>query len=320
MDGSVEALQKWFSEKGCAFTTFASPEALLEGELRTRIGIVEIGRNLGYAGANNLGMRYALERCNADYVWILNNDVVVGPQALRSMLELAQSDDAIGMVGAKLLRYDAPETIQAMGGGYIIPVMCHDTQLGHGQKSASFGNDPIRLDHLIGACLLVKSNTIRSIGSIDESYFLYREETDWCIRMRRRGWKLYCCATAEVWHKQSRSSGFRSQVHDYYAVRNMLRLVRKFYPTYLPTAFAYFASRALIPKLLRLEFARIAAVLAALRDFVLGVSGRASAHTDEMLFQQYLGRGEDLVEGGRDTLGSKTSGTAAGAGGKTSPE
>lgn len=320
MDGSVQALEAWFSEKGFAYTSFPSPEALLAGEpLRTRIGIVEIGENLGYAGANNLGMRYALERCKADYVWILNNDVVVGSQALRRMLELAQSDDAIGIVGAKLLRYDAPETIQAMGGGFIIPVICHDTQLGHGRASTSFDDTPIRLDHLIGACLLVRSTAIRRVGFIDESYFLYREETDWCIRMRRHGWKLYCCATAEVWHKQSRSSGFRSQLHDYYAVRNMLRLVRKFYPTYLPTAFAYFATRALAPKLLRLEFARIEAVLQALRDFALGIGGRASAHTDEVLFDQYLGRGENLIEGGRDAGGGKAGGEPTRSGRETRP-
>ncbi len=209
IDDSTRRLHDWAALHLHDFTSFASPAAAFASETpSTQLVFVECGRNLGYAGGNNIGIRYATERAGAEFVWILNNDVVVDHRALDRALNLADHDPQIGMVGAKLLRYDEPETIQALGGGYIIPVICHDTQLGAGKHSETSGDVPIRLDHLIGASLLVRVAAILDVGPIDESYFLYREETEWCIRMVRRGWKLYCSPTSLVWHKQARSIGF----------------------------------------------------------------------------------------------------------------
>lgn len=290
IDGSLEYLHAWAREQGpCEF--FASPrDAFGSVPTTAPLVVIAVGENGGYAAGNNIGMRYAISHHEADYVWILNSDVVVERDALAKMLDVAQSDARIAIVGAKLLRFDAPDTIQALGGGHIIPVLCHDTQLGSGRKSETSGLRPIEVDHLVGASLLVRSDAVRRVGLIDETYFLYREETDWCIRMRRDGWKLYCAADAIVWHKQSLSIGFKSPLHDYYAVRNMLHLVRKFYPASLPAAFSYFACRSLAPKVLRMERERIGAVLSALRDFIGGVTGRASQHSDHVLMRNYIER------------------------------
>jgi GT2 family glycosyltransferase len=269
-DDSAERLLEWTNA-----STAAVP-----------VAFIPLPCNLGYAGGNNIGMEYAM-RDGADFVWILNNDTVVDCDALGRMMEVAEADRAIGIVGSKLLRFDAPDTIQALGGGYIVPILCHDTQLGAGEKTGFAGTAPIELDHLIGASLLVRVDAIRAVGLIDESYFLYREETDWCIRMRRAGWSLYCCPEAVVWHKQSHSIGFKSPLHDYYAVRNMLALVRKFYPASLPVALSYFAVRSILPKVFRREFSRLRAVLGAFRDFGAGVSGRHKHHTETILVHNY---------------------------------
>ena len=143
---------------------------------------------------------------------------------------------------------------------------------------------------MIGASLLVRAAAVRDVGYIDESYFLYREETDWCIRMVRHGWKLFCSPTSLVWHKQARSIGFKSPLHDYYAVRNVLHLVRKFYPASLPTAFAYFACRSIAPKLARFEMARLYAVCLALRDFAIGVKGQPEAYGESALVREYVNK------------------------------
>ncbi|HEY5426201.1 MAG TPA: glycosyltransferase family 2 protein [Candidatus Tumulicola sp.] len=289
LDDSVARLMEWGERRG-SFVAFGAPAEALDGPASDApLVLVRLPENGGYARGNNLGIRYAIERCEAEYVWILNNDTIVEREALERMIEVATADPSVGIVGSKLLRHDAPDTIQALGGGYIVPILCHDTQLGNGRKAAGVGTKPILLDHLVGASLLVRAEAVRRVGPIDESYFLYREETDWCIRMRRAGWKLYCCTTATVWHKQSHSIGFKSPLHDYYAVRNMLRLVWKFYPAAMPTAFGYFAVRALAPKLLRFEFARLQAVLYAYGDFVTGVTGRSERHTDRMFANSYLG-------------------------------
>lgn len=287
-DDSVERIKAWGRGRS-DFATFGSAEEALEGPVTSAsIVLLALPHNGGYAYGNNIGMRYAVERADAEFVWILNNDTVVERDALVHMLDVADSHPGVGMVGAQLLRHDAPDRVQAMGGGYIIPVLCHDTQLGGGNKATPEMRAPIPLDHLVGASLLVRAAALRDVGYIDETYFLYREETDWCIRMRRAGWKLYCCPSAIVWHKQSHSIGFKSPLHDYYAVRNMLRLVWKFYPIAAPTAFLYFAVRCIAPKLVRLEFARLLAVLHAYSDFFSGVAGRSSHHTDQMLVRSYV--------------------------------
>ena len=298
IDGSTQRLQDWAAAQSLEYDSFSSPAAARASDRpSTQLVFIECGRNLGYAGGNNVGIHYAIKRTGAEFVWILNNDVVVDHRALERALHVAQSDSRIGIVGAKLLRYDEPETIQALGGGYIVPIFCHDTQLGSGKHSETSGETPIRVDHLIGASLLVRAAAVRDVGYIDESYFLYREETDWCIRMVRHGWKLFCSPTSLVWHKQARSIGFKSPLHDYYAVRNVLHLVRKFFPASLPTAFAYFAFRSIAPKLARFEMARLYAVWLALRDFAIGVKGQPAEYGESALVREYasnLDRGDSL--------------------------
>ena len=286
MDGSLEHLRRWVAARG----------------IGDRVALLDLGVNLGFAGANNVGIAYALER-DADYVWMVNSDVVVGEKALSRMLALLWRNPRAGMVAPVFLSYDDPEKIQAMGGGYIIPVICHDTQLGRGRKQSGVLTSPIELHHLIGASLLVRADAARDVGPIDESYFLYREETDWCIRMRRRGWKLYCCPDAVVWHKECRCIGFRSPVHDYYAVRNMLVLVSRLYPMYLPAAALYFACRSIAPKLWRREFVRLKAVLAAYSDFFRGVRGRSESHPDSALLSQLVADSQDIPQRRLDGLG-----------------
>lgn len=288
-DGSLGFMKQWAAENGVAFESFDSPsEAVASAYHGASLVFIQNGENRGFAAGNNTGLRYILERTRAEYCWLLNNDAVVSPDALGAMLEIAGEDSTAGMVGCTLVNYDEPKVVQAVGGGYILPVVCHDTQLGRGKARRTATSRRIELDHLIGACLLVRSQAIRDVGLMDESYFLYREETDWCIRMRRHGWRLYCRPDATVRHKQARSVGFKSPTHDYYAVRNILRLVQKFFPKSLPVAFAYYALRALLPKLVRLQFARALAVCIALRDFVAGVDGRATVHSDATMHAHYV--------------------------------
>ena len=292
IDGSLTRLRQWAAENDLAYDDFSSPEEALSFDRLSHapapLTFIANGENRGFAAGTNVGVRYAIGRTDCEYVWILNNDVVVSPTALERMLQTARRDPRVAMVGSALLRYDDPGTVQALGGGYILPVICHDTQLANGRAHDDVATESIAVDHLIGASLLVRARAVLDVGLMDESYFLYREETDWCIAMRRRGWKLLCRADAPVWHKQARSIGFKSPMHDYYAVRNVLKLVRKFYPAYVPTAFGYYALRSLAPKLLRFEFARMNAVVRALADFLRGVDGRSCDHTDAALMHEYV--------------------------------
>lgn len=233
--------------------------------------ILRTGANLGYAGGNNAGLTYAQLRNDAHFVWVLNNDTVVEATALSAMLEQAQVQHNCGLFGSQLLFYDAPETIQATG-GYLNPWLAQEKQLDSQQIEHDASRNAPR-KHLIGASLLLRSETLQTAGFIDESYFMYREETDWCLTARLQGWEGFYCAASKVWHKESISLQKKSEAQDYYLVRNLLFLIYKFYPLCLPTALVGLAFQVLLPKLIRWQPQRLKSVLWAYRDFFLGRRG-----------------------------------------------
>lgn len=256
----------------------------------TPIVFIALHTNVGYAGGNNAGIRYAIDRHGCDFVWLLNNDVIVDPLALGANLRAALDDPKVAIVGSKILKYDDPKRIQALGGGTFVPPIARDTQHGAGGDSQLTIGTPLPLDHVVGASLFVRAEAIASIGLMDESYFLYREETDWCIRMRQAGWQLSFSVSATIWHKQGRSVGYKTPVHDYYAVRNMLRLLRKFHPVALPSAAVVLFARSVAPKVARGQSKRLAAVMRAFADFFLGKSGRAHTEAELLANRDSCGR------------------------------
>jgi GT2 family glycosyltransferase len=243
-----------------------------EMEVDRPLTLIRTGGNLGFAGGNNIGIRYALARGDADYIWLLNNDTVVDPDALAVMVERARRDDRAGVVGAKLLYYDDPQRVQAIAGGRLTAWKGMATHLGAGVRDDERWTSPIELDVILGACLLIRREVIEEIGLLDEAYFMYSEELDWCWRARRRGWKLLYAPGSVVWHKVGRSVGQRSTLQEYHAARGTLLFMRKHFPRLLPVAFVYGLYRTLLPKLLRVQPARAKAVLRAYRDAVRGVA------------------------------------------------
>jgi len=257
------------------FSASTAPEA--------QIIFIRNGDNLGYAGGNNIGMRFALETLHADYVWVLNNDTVVDRRAMSHLLEAAALRPDGAVLGARLMQYHSPDTIQALGGGQLDPRWALDTQIGRGLRTHADVDQLIELEHVVGASMFIRADAIRDVGPIDESYFLYREETDWCVQMRKRGWHLYYCPQSIVWHKEGHSAGFKSGVHDYYAVRNMLYLIQKHYPQHLTSAFLISFWRAVAPKVARLQFGRLIYVLRAYYDFSRGVRGKTEVDPDLLI-------------------------------------
>ncbi|CAN5343284.1 glycosyltransferase family 2 protein [soil metagenome] len=229
--------------------------------------LINTGENLGFADGNNVGLRYALAQGDAEYVWLLNNDTVVDAEALTRKIELADSDVRIGMVGAKICYYDEPGTIQAIGGGNVTRWKGMAPLLGCGCADDGGWTEPVEVDCILGASLLVRATTVRDIGLLDERYFMYAEEMDWCERARRRGWRLLYSPGSKVWHKDGRSTGRRSPAQDYYSVRSTLTFVKKFNPHLLPFTALYTFYRCLLPKIVRRQPARLRAVLQAYADF-----------------------------------------------------
>lgn len=208
--------------------------------------VVQTGANLGYAGGNNVGIRYALARGDADFVWVLNNDTFVHPDALKELIERCCKDENMAMVGSTLRYFDEPERIQAKGGCSFIPWRVRARPIGEGtacsgNSSESLADIEGQTAYVVGASVLVPRDFLESVGLMQEDYFLYFEELDWAERARRapdRNWRLGYADRSIVFHKVGASAGTgeRSAFSLRLLYGNQLRFMRRFYPHFLPVA------------------------------------------------------------------------------------
>ena len=234
-----------------------------------RVILIDIGENRGFAGGNNVGLRFMLSRQLEGYVWLLNNDMVVAPDTLDHIMQSAASDPALGAVGATLLEYASPSVIQEAGGWRFVPWQglprAHSAT---GKPRGSYeGIHPDHLDYITMGCLLAPLEAVRRVGLIDERFFMYGEDIDYSLRLKSAGYRVDFAPAAEVWHKGSASAGVGSSTHDYHVVRSALQLVEKFYPRLLPVTFGYLFYRCVLPKAVRGQWDRLSVVVRAFRDF-----------------------------------------------------
>jgi GT2 family glycosyltransferase len=239
--------------------------------------LIHNGGNLGFAQGNNVGLRYVLSRPDFDFVWILNNDVVVDPRSLAELVVCAQGETAIAGVGATIFEYNEPEVVQAAGGGVFSLGHASPRLISKPRHQGGRAKDAAPLlDFISGACMLVRTSELRTVGLIDESYFIYCEDVDLSVRIRANGSSLAHARNAKIWHKGGSTFGHRSPRHDYYTIRNTMALVRKYHPVMTPFVGAFLIYRAVIPKLVRRQWTRLAAVWRGYRDYRSRVTGPLS--------------------------------------------
>ena len=229
--------------------------------------LIQTGANLGFAGGNNVALRHLLARDATGFVWLLNNDMVVASDTLAQLLGAAT--DGVGAVGATILDYAETEIVQEAAGGIVAPWHGMVTRMCEsGRRRSAVPASLARLDYVSGGCLFAHLDTVRRVGLLDERFFLYAEDIDWSIRVREAGLRLAFAPRAHVWHKGGGSSVHGSTLHDYHYVRSSLLLARKLGPRMMPFALAHAAVRCGMPKLVRGEWRRLAAVWRAGRDAI----------------------------------------------------
>jgi len=190
--------------------------------------------NLGFAGGNNLGIRYAWKR-GAEYFWILNNDTIVAPGALTALVTAVKGDSSIGIAGSRILDYQHPERTLSSGG---VMQPWKGTAGGHSRGFQDDNDQWLEVDCVSGSSMLVNRMAVKAVGLLDERYFLCVEEVDWCMRMRREGWKVVYVPSSKVWHKVSQTIGGSSPLMYYYMTRNQLLFFAQYFPSALPFALA----------------------------------------------------------------------------------
>lgn len=210
----------------------------------TFVSVIAAGANLGFAGANNLGIRQALADPACDYVWILNNDTVTSPDAPALLAARMAAQPTLGILGATLLFYHDPQHVQTIGSWWGTrtvrggPVFFR----AHRDDLPSQAEVESRIDYVSGASMFTSRAFLETVGPMSEDYFLYYEELDWTRRMRGR-FELGWCPEAIVYHKEGASIGTSSVKRPsdtslYYYYANLFRFYRKFHPYFLPLAWA----------------------------------------------------------------------------------
>ena len=255
VNDSMEQFAAWVKKKKCPHIFYSRDESesisLIEerekehfSEKTDPIIFIQSDFNNGFPAGNNIGIRYGLLKEDGEYFWILNNDTIVNEDSLKEMVSLGDSDEDFGVVGSKLLFYHNPEFVQTIGNEKVSWKGIGTGQY-DGVKDSEDLNGIVKTKSIIGASLLIKKTVIDKIGLMDESYFMYHEESDWCTRARAAGYKLLVTCKSTLLHKEGASTNrkrvvksflgrkaSRTNIYDfliwgYYGFRNEIYFVKK---------------------------------------------------------------------------------------------
>lgn len=180
--------------------------------------LIQTGSNLGYAGGNNVGIRRALE-CGADLVWVLNNDTVVAPDCLTTMVEVLEACPRIGAVGATALHPGTGRLELARS----IPYPVDGAAGRRPQEIASILPPGVSVaDYVDGSCMLIRRHVLEDLAGFDPRYFHFWEDVDFCWRARRHGWIVAHANRCTIQHQTGSSTAGSGPMVMYYSLRNLL--------------------------------------------------------------------------------------------------
>lgn len=189
--------------------------------------IIELNENLGFAGGNNEGIKYALDS-GAEYVLLLNNDTLVKSDFLINMMSEFE-DDLVGMVGSKIMYYSDKNRIW-FGGGKIDWFKFIGVNIGMKEVDSKCYNNRCEVDFISGCCMLIKSSVFKVVGLLPEEYFMYYEDVDFCVKVRKSGFKLIYQPSSVIYHKVSISSGGENSIFSIkFMTRNKLVFMKKYH-------------------------------------------------------------------------------------------
>ncbi len=257
-DNSVQKIREWIKLKNCD----------------DFITILQIEQNIGFGGANNKGIQYALDN-NADFILLLNNDTVVTEDFIDKLITTSLINKKIGVIGCRIHYYNNKEQVWFSGGiiNYFKGAFYHKTDI---------CSNLIESDFITGCLMLIPSEVFKAVGFFDENYFLNVEDIDFSCRVKEAGYSLIVNCNVIIYHKVSASiGGLYSMRNQYYFHRNRMYFFNKRLPFFKKLLFNLVQFLTLIPvwitiQLFKKRFKAVQSALFGYFDYLRGIKGKST--------------------------------------------
>ena len=187
------------------------------------VKVIKSEKNLGFAGANNLGIKAA----QGKYLFFINNDTIFKEFNIQALIDRLESSPAIGVVCPKIRFAWGSNPIQFTGYTPLSKITVRNKSIGFGEEDQGQYDTPHPTPYAHGAAMLIKREAIEKTGLMPECFFLYYEELDWSMMFTRAGYQIWYEPQCTIYHKESQSTGQNSPLRTYYMVRNRLLLVKR---------------------------------------------------------------------------------------------
>ncbi|MEN6568433.1 MAG: glycosyltransferase family 2 protein [Rikenellaceae bacterium] len=185
--------------------------------------VVRSNVNMGFAAGNNLGIWHSSGR----YIFLINNDALLIDDSVLKMVSFMDNYEKAGAVSPKIYYPGEQKIIQYAGFTKFSHVTLRNRSIGRGEVDKGQYDKECITFSLHGAAMMVRRKVLEEIGFMYEKYFLYYEEIEWCMKIKKRGYELWYLPSARLVHKESRSTGDNSYVKRYYLTRNRLLFARR---------------------------------------------------------------------------------------------
>lgn len=273
----VESLKKVnYTNKKIIIIDNNSTEKITDAQIDPDSGITIINNetNLGFTGGNNTGIKIAAG-FNPKYLLLLNNDTTVSKDFLGHMVRVMENNAEIEIAGAVNCYYSRPGTIWQTG-GHLRKFSGSLKMFYWGQKLESLPPELIQCDYVPGSSLMVRAETIKIIGLLNDDFFFQCEDLDWGMKIRQRNKKIVCIPDSIIFHKVSSST--QSFISFYFYHRNMLKILREYSPLPFISCSSFILYSLLKSGKLFLEGNSVSAIsiFYSINDFFAGKFGRGS--------------------------------------------
>lgn len=209
------------------------------------IKFIRSEQNLGFAGGNNLGVKNA----TGDYLFFVNNDTEFTADLVAQLVSVFDKNELVGILSPKIKYYSDKSLIQYAGYTAMNYYTCRNSCIGLRQTDiGQYDNIIAPTAYCHGAAMMVRKEAIEKAGMMNENFFLYYEEVDWCEHIKKAGYEAWVCTNALIYHKESVSVGKRSKLKEYFMNRNRILFIRRNAPLFNRVVFYFYFVLLVTPR------------------------------------------------------------------------